>query len=194
MKKSPLRFFLLLALAVSLLGGCAPKVNTTPELPTGDTLQFGSFLETGNAFDNLTLREYNDALAADGLYYATWSLGDAVDYENEDGDTVPLYDAQLYLIAGEFTSAEKASDNKNTWLSAAAKNYVDAEQSVLNINGITYDILTYRCSESSPYERGISAFASTKEYAVCAEFTCRDTYTEDLTPTLTAFLETVLYH
>ena len=42
-------------------------------------------------------------------------------YKNSDGDIVDLYDAQLYLLLGEFTSNEKAQDNRNEWIEKGKK-------------------------------------------------------------------------
>ena len=76
-----------------------------------------------------------DALAADGLYYAAWSCGNAKPYENKDGDTVDLYDAQLYLLLGEAKSTENAQHDKNTWLAAAEENYDVQQKEEISCNG-----------------------------------------------------------
>lgn len=78
-------------------------------------LKIGRSLEVSNTNESLILYDYKDALAGDGLYYAFWHIGDAMPCENSDSDTVDLYDAQLYLLLGEFASAEKTQENETEW-------------------------------------------------------------------------------
>ena len=73
--------------------------------------------------ETLTFLENNEALAAEGLYYATWVDGNSVPYENSDGDTIELYDAQLYFLAGEAPDKDAAQEDCLTWLAAAKENY-----------------------------------------------------------------------
>ena len=60
-------------------------------------------------------RENNDALAANGMYYATWSIGEGRSYTNEDGDEAQVYDAQVFLLLGGYKSAEEAGNTLNQW-------------------------------------------------------------------------------
>lgn len=138
----------------------------------------------------LTPLENSEALAADGLYYATWVDGGCVPYENSDGDTVDLYDAQLYLLTSEAMSEESAADSCETWLAAARENYQVEQEETVTCNGQPYTWLTYRCiGEDNPYDRGVSAFGICGTTAVCAELTCREDYSGDLAAMLTDFLE-----
>ena len=61
--------------------------------------------------EGLTPRENNDALTANGMYYATWSIGEAEPYTNEDGDEAQLYDAQVYVLLAGYNKAEKAKSS-----------------------------------------------------------------------------------
>lgn len=58
------------------------------------------------------------SLSADGLYYALWTTGNSKKYENSDGETVDLYDAQLYLLLGESKTSEAAAESMENWLTA----------------------------------------------------------------------------
>lgn len=173
-----------------LFSGCSsdPKSTVDGQKWQDDWTKIGT--STGiDAPETLKLLEVKETLAADGLYYATWGTGDSVPYKNSDGDTIDLYDAQLYLLTNEALSGEKAKKSCDTWLSAAKENYEVHTEVKETINGQTYTILTYDClNEDNPYDRGISAFGFCGNTAVCAEFTCLETYTEDLETLFTEFL------
>lgn len=137
----------------------------------------------------LTLLDNKDTLAADGLYYATWVTGSSVPYENSDGDTIDLYDAQLYLLTNEAINEEKAKTSCDTWLTAAKENYKVHTEDTVSLNGQTYTLISYSCTtEDNPYEQGVSAFGVCGTTAICAEFTCLEDYTGDLETLLTEFL------
>ena len=135
-----------------------------------------------------------DALTADGLYYAAWTMGDAKDYENSDGKTVDLYDAQLYLLLGEFPEETEAECNRDKWLDAARTNYEVLDEEEISCNGQTYTLLAYNCiSDENPYARGMSAFGVYLDNAVCIELTCQESFDEDLRTILTGFLNNCTY-
>lgn len=157
-------------------------------------LKVGSHLEINNTNKILILYDYKDTLASDGLYYASWRIGDAKLYENNDGDTVDLYDAQLYLLLGEFSNAENAQINRDSWLERGKSNYeISAEEEII-YNGQTYQMITYTFSgANNPYARGVSAFGVYENNAICVELTCQENFSEDLTAILTEFLENCTY-
>lgn len=128
-------------------------------------------------------------MAADGLYYATWVTGDSIPYENSEGDTVDLYDAQLYLLVNETADSKAAEKSCKAWLASAEECYKILEKDTVTCNGQTYTLITYDCiSEDTPYDHGVSAFGFNGANAVCAELTCLENYNEDLTPLLNEFL------
>lgn len=142
----------------------------------------------------LDLLDNMDALTADGLYYAAWTMGDCEPYENSEGKTVDLYDAQLYLLLGEFKGEEEAKSNRDKWLDAGKSNYEILEEEEITCNGQDYTLITYNCvSEENPYARGVSAFGVYKDAAVCVEFTCREAFKEDLRTILVDFLDNCTY-
>lgn len=139
--------------------------------------------------DQLKLLDNKETLAADGLYYATWAAGTSVPYENSDGDTVDLYDAQLYFLTSEALSKERAETSCSSWLAAAKENYRVQSEETVTFHGQDYTLITYDCiNDENPYDHGVSAFGVCGTTALCAELTCRETYTQDARALLTDFL------
>lgn len=173
-----------------LLRDPSSEVPADTRSETSGDITLGSCLTIHDVDSSLVLLSNLDALAADGLYYASWVIGDAMPYENSDGDTVDLYDATLYLLLGEYKSAQTAQNNMETWLAAAKENYAVISEEELTCNGQTYSLITYSfTSEDNPYARGISAFSTYEENAVCVELTCQEQFEEDLYSIVTGFLE-----
>ena len=180
------------------LTGCAAlpgmPEQSADEITDTDYIAVGKRLTVHNTDDRLTLISNMDTLSADGLYYASWTAGKAESYENADGDTVDLYDAQLYLLAGEFSNTETAEKNMSDWLEAGRSNYAVSGEETRICGGQSYTVITYRfMNEDNPYSHGISAFGVNGNLAVCAELTCREAYGEDLSEMLTTFLENCSY-
>lgn len=175
--------------------GCSFSSASENRTAEDGTVLVGHTLEVRNTDDRLTLLDNKDALAADGLYYAAWTAGNCEPYENKDGDTVDLYDAQLYLLLGEAKSTEDAQHDMDTWLAAAKENYEVQKEDTVSRGGNSYTLLTYQCkSADTPYDRGVSAFYTDQNIAVCIELTCRTDYTEDLYLMLTEFLNNCSYN
>ncbi len=195
MKK--LTFLLFCAITTAgILTGCASSLSeelqntsSSETAADGSIVKIGQYLTVTTPDNDLNFLSQNDSLAANGMYYATWTAGEATDYENSDGDTVDLYDAQLYLLLEESKNEAEASDNIDSWLSAAEDNYNISSYEDITVNGETYTVITYQCSsETSPYDHGVSAFSVHDTSAVCMELTCTDNYTGDLNTMLTDFL------
>ncbi|MCM1144513.1 MAG: hypothetical protein NC318_09515 [Blautia sp.] len=189
-------FFLLCAIwGIALMfSGCSfiPDIqNTGNNSAAADgTITVGNYLTVKDVDSRLTLLNNMDTLSANGLYYASWTMGSSEPYENSDGETVDLYDAQLYLLAGEYKDAEAALDNQTAWLDAAKTNYDVSTEEEITCNNQLYTLITYNCvKEENPYARGVSAFGVYKECAVCIELTCREGFEEDLNRILVDFLE-----
>lgn len=178
----------------ALLSGCTSASSGGITVTDSDYLIIGSNLTVRNEDTRLTLSDYKDALSADGLYYASWSAGDSEPYENSDGDTVDLYDAQLYLLLGEFKNADAAQKNMDNWLKAGQTGYDVTDESAITCNGQSYTMITYQfTNKENPYSHGVSAFGVYKNLAVCVELTCREDYQEDLQEMLTGFLNSCTY-
>jgi len=186
-------FFLCLSL---FLTACAAKpLQTVDGLKwQEDWIQIGTIMGVDTP-KQLTLLENKETLAADGLYYATWAAGDSVPYKNTDGDTIDLYDAQLYLLASETTDEESAEKNYQTWLSSAEDNYEVQSKDSITCNGQLYTLISYNCvSADTPYDHGVSALGVCGTSAVCVELTCVESYSENLTEMLTEFLNNCHYN
>ena len=193
--KTKLKHITCILCILSALTGCSvlPSSNDNTVVDS-EYVTVGGSLTVHNTDDRLTLLSNMDALSADGLYYASWTSGSSEPYENSDGDTVDLYEAQLYLLLGEFKNNDAAQQNMDTWLSAAQTSYDVAEEETITCNGLTYTMVTYNFqNEENPYARGVSAFGVYNNLAVCAELTCRDGYQEDLQQMLTDFLDNCTY-
>ena len=93
-----------LALAAVLCTGCGVKdenLKSDPLVNPDGTAPVGKTLVAPAPPEDFTLPDNKDILAANGLYYASWVSGEPQPYENSEGKTVDLYDAQLTLVAGK---------------------------------------------------------------------------------------------
>lgn len=177
---------------VLFLSGCS---SAAPTSTTDGTAWDESWFQIGTTMgveepEQLTLLESKETLAADGLYYATWVTGDPVPYENSDGETVDLYDAQLYLLVSECSQESDAQSNCDIWLAAAKENYEILSEETVICGDQSYNVISYRFADADvPYDRGVSAFAVIGTDAVCAELTCVETYEGNLDSLLNGFLE-----
>ncbi|MCM1123753.1 MAG: hypothetical protein NC416_14310 [Eubacterium sp.] len=197
MKKTICAYLLGISLTLALTG-CSGLSSASGEnadtVVNSEYVTIGSRLTVHNTDERLTLLNNMDTLSSDGLYYASWTSGDSEPYENADGDTVDLYDAQLYLLSGEFKSAETAETSAADWLAAGRSNYDVSKEENVTCDGVNYTVITYTfVNEENPYARGVSAFGVYENCAVCIELTCREGYAEDLNEMLTAFLERCSY-
>lgn len=161
---------------------------------TSGYLELGRYLTVQKTDDRLSLLDSKDVLAANGLYYATWAIGDPEEHVNGEGETVDLYDLQLYLLLGEHKSGEEAVKDATKWLDAAKANYEILEEEEIICNGSSYSLITYNCTgEDNPYDRGISVFGVCDSISVCIEMTCREGFEEDLRAILLPFLDSCTY-
>ena len=181
----------------TLLSGCSAFSSDSGSNIVTDSeyVTIGSHLIVHNTDARLTLMSNMDALSADGLYYASWAAGSSEPYINFAGDTVDLYDAQLYLLLGEFKSSDAAQENMDNWLTAAHSKYDVTDEKIVTCNEQSYTMVTYKfVNEENPYERGVSAFGVHQNLAVCVELTCRENYQEDLYEMLIDFLDGCTYN
>lgn len=193
-----IKYLLLTLFTVFALTGCASASALSSPAESLDVdaeyVTIGHCLTVDNTDSRLTLLSNMDALSADGLYYAAWTMGGSEPYENSDGDTVDLYDAQLYFLLGEFKDAETAQNNLNIWLSAGRTNYEILSEENVTCNGQDYLLITYQfIHEDNPYVRGASAFGVFGNHAACIELTCREGFDEDLKTILIDFLNGCTY-
>lgn len=142
----------------------------------------------------LTLESNNSVLAGEDTYYASWTIGEASPYINEEGEEVDLYPAQLYLLLYGCEDTAGAESACADFLARERETYdVQSEQTALH-NGQSYQVLNYACiSDTNPYDRGCSAFAVYGEYVFVAEFTCQESFEGDAEQILSDVLDGVYY-
>lgn len=193
--------YLLCILCIALFSLAGYYFTSSPmEQTKEDTWADSGFLKMGhnltiqNTDNTLTLLDSKDVLSANGLYYATWTMGESEPYVNSEGETVDLYDAQLYFVLGEHKNTTEANNDMTNWINLSQKNYEILTEEDIICNGQSYLMITYNCvSESNPYDRGVSAFGVCNNDAMCIELTCRDSFEEDLKTILVSFLDNCTY-
>ena len=170
-------------LGLLCLTGCGASA---PETAADGTAWSEDWVTVGNVVgvetpEGLTARENSDALSAKGMYYATWSLGEAEEVLNEDGEAAQVYDAQVYLLLAGYDSTAKAEEAAAEWLDTEA---------VETRNGQEYTVITYTyTSETNPYAWGVSAFGAYGNYAVSVELSCREDFYGNALEILANFLD-----
>lgn len=178
---------LLLALSL-LLTGCA-KVVTPADLGWEEDWQrFGNYLAMEEVGHGFTLLDNKDALAMNDLYYAAWVTGEPRDYENAQGETVDLYDAQMYLLMAVCKEEAAAKQNAADWLAAEQETYTVTDTRTVKANGIPFTVITYETKGENPYAFGISAFGYSGNKALTAELSCREGYDENIQTVMADFL------
>lgn len=188
MKKS---LFVLLFAACICLAGCQPVPMAAADGAGWDDnwITIGGIIGVDTP-EGIVHRENNDSLSIKGMYYATWSIGEAEPYINEDGDETDLYDAQIYLLLAGYNAAEKAEESAAEWQSMAGERYIVDQTLSVNCNGQDFTVLTYTFdSETNPFAAGASAFGVYRNYAVSVEMSCREGFDGDPLEVLTDFLE-----
>ena len=168
--------------------------STEIPLPRADEngmFVIGNSITAPHDFDRMTLSEYNEALAASGFYYATWTSGTPTGITNSDGDEALLYPLQLYVITYEGTNADDAGSKSAGWLAQARKNYRITNESSFSYGGLDFTVLEYTPKDpSNPYARGASAFLTSEgETSVCAELLSTGSEGSPLNRLLRSFLK-----
>lgn len=183
---------LLLAALCLCLTGCTPP---PPEKAADGGGWDESWVTVGGVLgvdtpEGLTARENNDSLSANGMFYATWSMGEGEPYTNEDGDEATLYDAQIYVLLAGYTPAEKAESTLDEWIGMAENRYTVENRTEQTCNGQPFTVLDYSYdSDTNPYDRGMAAYGVYRNYAICVELSCRESFTGDEAELMAEFLE-----
>ena len=144
--------------------------------------------------DGMEPRENNEALEAQGMSYATWSIGEGVSFTNADGEDAQLYDAQVFLLLSGSKSVELAEDTLAQWQEMARQQYVIEGTVTETHNGQEFTVITYSFdSDTNPYARGASAYGVYRNYAVSVEFVCQPYFDGDAAQLLARFLDNCHY-
>lgn len=193
-KKSAI-FALLLSACIALSGctAAAPEKAADGARWESSWIRVGPILGVDTP-DSFSLLENNEALAANGLYYASWTMGAAEPYVDAEGENVSLYDAQLYALAAEAASGAEAESMLENWMALAETRYASIRSGTEVCNGQSYTILTYRySSDDNPYAAGASAFGVYKNYALSIELSCRENLCKNAQDILLDFLSRCHY-
>lgn len=188
---------IILSLCMALiLSGCSisPKNEPDPAWAKTGIITVGNVLTVRRSDERWNLLSNIDTLTAEGLYYAAWAIGENRFEGDDDEDAVNLYDAQIYLLLGEFSDESAAEENMDKWLDAAKANYEITDEEELACNGQSYLLITYRCvNGDNPYDNGASAFGVWQAHATCIELTVAEDFDEDAKTLLVDFLNGCTY-
>lgn len=179
---------------IFLLTGCSLSVFQSPKTTDDPSDLFvGNLLEIKNTNSRLILLDHKETLAADGLYYLSWGMNPN-ESEESSGEDLASYDVQLYLLLGEAANNEEAKLNMDTWITAAQTNYEIIEEKEISCNECSYSVIRYnRNSAENGYTKGISAFGTLEQIAICVELISTENFQEDLESILIEFLNNCFY-
>ena len=150
----------------------------------------GTVLGIEQPGDGLVLSENPVVLAGDDTHYANWTVGEGMSYTNSDGKDAIVYDAQLFLLLYGCADQAHATETVAQWLEREQEVYDIRETEYMSVNGIDYTLLHYGTrSADNPYAGGVVAFCVFENYALSAELTCGDDYSENAEEVLLRFLE-----
>ena len=185
MKKRTVIICLILSL---LLCGCGQSLPETAAdgTPWGEDWTNLGVVAGVEPLEGWTPQRSEDALAAEGIYFAAWTWGEGV--KNADGSTV--YPAQIFLVLQEGETAEDTDACVAGWESLINERYLVDE----TVTAGDFTMLSYRSAdESASFAGGVCALGIHGNYAVNAELTCQADSPLDPQEVLTAFLNNIHY-
>ena len=183
-------------LAILLLTGCAAQTGPTNEELgwDDDWVRVGALLGV-EPLDGFALSENIDAMGIYGLYYATWTEGEARNYTNADGEESRLFDAQIYVLLQQNKNADEARASLKDWISREREVYEAGEPLTETYAGQEFDLFPLlRSGEDNPYTHGAAAFAVRDGWAISVELLCQDSFEGDAQTCLTEFLSGFHYN
>ena len=182
-------------LAILLLAGCAdPSGPTNEELGWDkDWVRVGALLGV-EPMDGFTLSENKDVMGIYGLYYATWTAGEAREYTNADGDEAQVYDVQIYVLLQRSGSVDEAQTAVEDWMARERETYEAGETLAETYAGQKFDLIPLlQAGEDNPYTHGAAAFGVRGDWAISVELLCQDGFEDDAQTFLTQFLSGLHY-
>lgn len=181
---------LLLALSL-ILCGCGS--DPLPAEWQEDWTVIAPFL-AAEPMDGFSFGESDDILGISGVYYATWTNGDAREFTNAEGEAAVIFNSQIYVVAQECRTEEDAKENLAAWKAREKQNYQVGEEIGITLNGRDYTLLPLLSgSEGNPYGFGCAAFTIQGSNAICVELVCSDTFAGDPQAVLEVFLQGLHY-
>lgn len=172
MKRIILSLILILCL---LLVGCG---SASPPADWDESWTVIAPFLAAEPMEDFTFGESDDILGLSGVYYATWTNGDARPFTNAKGEETVIFNSQIYVVAQECRTEEDAQQNIAAWKAREKQNYQILEEFGITLNGRDYIMLTMTSgSEGNPYGFGAAAFTVSGTNAICLELVCSDTFT-----------------
>lgn len=181
------RYLCILAALAVLLTGCGrePALPGTWE-PDWTVVSPDLAVEPLEGF---ALKEANDALAVNGIYYATWATGEARAHVNEEEEAAEIYDAQIYVLTMEFRSEKAARQGVQDWTTRAESTYETGEVLSVTAGEQAYTLIPLlSAGQTNPYSQGAAAWLLRGDTAVWIEFLCAPHWDGDPAETLETFL------
>jgi hypothetical protein len=188
MKLRIIAFFLILPL---LLWGCGDESLSAGWNESWTVIS--PFL-AAEPMEGFTFGESDDILGISGVYYATWTNGDARKFTNAEGEATTIFNSQIYVVAQECPTEADAKQTLAAWIAREKQNYEILKEITLTLNGKDYTLLTLDSGkEGNPYGFGCAAFAISGTNAICVELVCADTFTGEPQIVLELFLQGLHY-
>lgn len=182
------RLLALCLIAALLLTGCSlpqPPQTAADGTPwSDDWTTIGAVLGVENV-DGWRLLRNEDALAAEGMYFASWVMGEPS--LNAEGES--SYPAQVFLVLSECEDPRAAEGLVAEWATLAEQSYDTAEASPLDHPLGAFTLTPYDFpADSDTFRHGMSCLGVVGSRAVNLELSFRDEISLDPEQTLTAFL------
>lgn len=182
------RIWILALLGALLLTGCGRAAEDPHPDWDGSWTRIGEHIGV-EPLEGFELNEYNDAMSIYGIFYSTWTSGEARETTNAEGESASVYDAQIYLLLEECGSTEDAENDIGAWTAREKQSYETGEAQEIDVAGQNFRLLPLLSgSADNPYIRGAAAFAARGELAVSVEFLCSEDFVGDPQVLLEQFL------
>ncbi|MBE6921596.1 MAG: hypothetical protein E7465_00245 [Ruminococcaceae bacterium] len=158
-----------------LLAGCG---SVSPPADWDESWTVIAPFLAAEPMEDFTFGESDDILGLSGVYYATWTNGDARPFTNAKGEETVIFSSQIYVVAQECRTESDAQQNIAAWKAREKQNYQILEEFGITLNDRDYIMLTMTSgSEGNPYSFGAAAFTVSGTNAICLELVCSDTFT-----------------
>lgn len=176
------RIFALCLILTLLLTGCSlpePPETAADGTPwSDDWTTLGAVLGV-EPVEGWRMLRNEDALAAEGMYFASWVMGEA-----EDG----VYPAQVFLVLSDCETAADTEPLTAEWIALVSENYTAEAPHTLEHKLGTFTLIPYRCDDDSTFARGMSCVGVVGNRAVNLEVSCMADVELDLEGTIIEYL------
>lgn len=142
MKRIVLSLALILCAALSACGIRPPEKASDGTPWNSDWTTMGSIMGV-EELEGWTLERSEDVLAAEGMFYNVWTTGETITYTNDKGDEITAHDGEIYLVAAQSDSSEKAAQMAAEWITLTEERYPDREDSTAEYAGQSFAISVY---------------------------------------------------